>query len=93
MYFSLTPDIIYDTKPVSYPFSESDKTIAKNFFRRYEINEDVYGYATYYNKYAVKEGAKIEDIAEGYYGDVKYCLLYTSPSPRDRGCSRMRSSA
>ena len=72
MYFSLTPDIIYDTKPVSYPFSESDKTIAKNFFRRYEINADVYGYATYYNKYAVKEGAKIEDIAEGYYGDVKY---------------------
>ena len=72
MYFSLTPDIIYDTKPVSYPFSESDKTIAKNFFRRYEINPDVYGYATYYNKYAVKEGAKIEDIAEGYYGDVKY---------------------
>ena len=72
MYFSLTPDIIYDTKPVSYPFSESDKTIAKNFFRRYVINADVYGYATYYNKYAVKEGAKIEDIAEGYYGDVKY---------------------
>ena len=22
-----------------------------------------------------------------------YCLLYTSPSPRDRGCSRMPSSA
>ena len=22
-----------------------------------------------------------------------YCLLYTSPSPRDRGCSRLPSSA
>ena len=24
---------------------------------------------------------------------LNYCLLYTSPSPRDRGCSRMPSSA
>ena len=72
MYFSLLPDIAYDTKPVSYPFSESDRIITKNFFKRHEINEDVYGYATYYNKYAVKEGAKIEDIAYGYYGNVKY---------------------
>ena len=72
MYFSLLPDIAYDTKPVSYPFSESDRIITKNFFKRHELNEDAYGYATYYNKYAVKEGAKIEDIAYGYYGNVKY---------------------
>ena len=26
-------------------------------------------------------------------GHADYCLLYTSPSPRDRGCSRMPSSA
>ena len=24
---------------------------------------------------------------------LMFCLLYTSPSPRDRGCSRMPSSA
>ena len=36
MYFSLTPDIIYDTKPVSYPFSKSDKAIAKNFLEDIE---------------------------------------------------------
>ena len=72
MYFSLIPDVAYDTKPVSYPFSESDRIITKNFFKRHELNEDAYGYATYYNKYAVKEGAKIEDIAYGYYGNVKY---------------------
>ena len=27
------------------------------------------------------------------YGDVRVCLLYTSPSPRDRQKSRMPSSA
>ena len=27
------------------------------------------------------------------YGQIIGCLLYTSPSPRDRGCSRMPSSA
>ena len=72
MYFSQTPNILYDTKPVSYPFSESDKIIAKNFFRRYQINQDVYGYATFYDKYAIKEGLTIAEIARKYYGGVKY---------------------
>ena len=38
-----------------------------------------------------------EGYATGYYGylwaDVLTCLLYTSPSPRDRQKSRMPSSA
>ena len=29
----------------------------------------------------------------GWYTQYTPCLLYTSPSPRDRGCSRMPSSA
>ena len=37
------------------------------------------------------------DIHVGYEGEVGaasyYCLLYTSPSPRDRSLSRMPSSA
>ena len=32
-------------------------------------------------------------IAVGNDGDLSNCLLYTSPSPRDRGGSRMPSSA
>ena len=31
--------------------------------------------------------------SEGYATDPNYCLLYTSPSPRDRTRSRMPSSA
>ena len=69
MYFSLIPDIEYDSKPISYPFSESDFIIAKNFFRRYKIDDDVFGYATFYNKYAVGDGERIENIADAYYGN------------------------
>ena len=63
MYFSSIPDIKYDSKPISYPFSESDYTLAKNFFRRYKIDQDVFGYATFYNKYSIQDGFKIENIA------------------------------
>ena len=59
MYFKSIPNISYDKKPVSYPFSESDRIIAKNFFRRYKLNEDVFGYATFYKKYSVQQGVKI----------------------------------
>ena len=72
MYFSLTPDISYDTKPTSFPFSESDRIIAKNFFRRYKINDNLFGYATFYSKYSINQGVKIETIAERYYGKPTY---------------------
>ena len=48
MYFSIVPNILYDEKPVKYPFSKSEKTIAKNFFRRYKINEDVFSLAVFF---------------------------------------------
>jgi len=72
MYFSLIPDIKYDSKPINFPFSESDYTTAKNFFRRYQVNPDIFEYATFYKKYSVKEGDRIEYIAERYYGDAFY---------------------
>ena len=72
MYFSLIPDVNYDSKPLSFPFSESDYITAKNFFRRYQVNPDIFEYATFYKKYSVEEGDKIEYIAERYYGDAFY---------------------
>ena len=72
MYFSLIPNIEYDTKPISYPFSESDFVITKNFFRRYKISDDIFGYATFYKKYAVEDGVGIETIANSYYGSPFY---------------------
>ena len=72
MYFSLIPDIKYDLKPISYPFSESDYITAKNFFRRYQVNPDIFDYAIFYKKYSVKDGERIETIAQEYYGDAFY---------------------
>ena len=52
----------------------------------------------YGNKVQIVDAAEIEaggytNIAEAVQGLVKGCLLYTSPSPRDRTRSRMPSSA
>ena len=72
MYFSLVPDIKYDTKPINYPFSEADFVITKNFFRRYTISEDSFGYTTFYNQYSVQDGTSIESISNSYYGSPFY---------------------
>ena len=72
MYFSLIPDIEYDSKPISYPFSESDFVTAKNFFRRYKISDDIFGYATYYKKYSIQDDLNIETLANDYYGSPYY---------------------
>lgn len=69
MYFKNIPNIEYDTKPISYPFSSSDYVVAKNFFRRYQINPDVFSYAVFFKQYAVAEGERIETLAEKAYGD------------------------
>lgn len=68
-YFNNIPNIEYDTKPIQYPFSESDYVVAKNFFRRYQVNPDVFSYAVYFKKYSVVEGQKIYEVADLAYGD------------------------
>jgi len=72
MYFSLIPDLKYDKKPISYPFGESDYITTKNFFRRYQVNPDLFDYAVFYRKYSVEDGERIENIANNYYGSPFY---------------------
>ena len=72
MYFSLTPDIVYDQKPVSYPFSVSDKIIAKNFFRRYQLNDDIFSVAVYFSKYAIIDTETPAMVADKAYGSPFY---------------------
>ena len=69
MYFRNIPDIEYDTKPIRYPFSESDFVRAKNFFRRYQVNPDVFSYAVYFKKYAIQDGERLDSIAQKAYDD------------------------
>ncbi len=72
MYFSLLPNIEYDEKPISYPFSESDVVTAKNFFRRYKINDDIFSYAVFFKKYAIEDGERPDSLADKAYGDPFY---------------------
>jgi hypothetical protein len=69
MYFRNIPNIQYDTKPISYPFTESEFVLAKNFFKRYKVSEDVFSFAVYFKKYAIQDGERPDTIAEKAYGD------------------------
>jgi hypothetical protein len=72
MYFNLVPNIEYDVKPISYPFKSSEFSTAKNFFRRFELNPDVFSYSVLFKKYAVPNGQRIDQVAELTYGDPFY---------------------
>ena len=72
MYFSIIPNISYDEKPIKYPFSESDFVTAKNFFRRYKINDDVFSNAVYFKKYTIVDGERPDSLADKLYGDPFY---------------------
>lgn len=69
MYFRNIPNIEYDTKPIQYPFSESAFVVAKNFFRRYQVNQDAFSYAIFFKKYAIEEGERLDTLAQKAYDD------------------------
>ena len=72
MYFSLVPNISYDQKPISYPFSKADRVVAKNFFRRYKLSDDAFNYAVFFNKYSIQDGETPSSLANKAYGDPFY---------------------
>ena len=50
-------------------------------------------YVTQFNRKKTADGFKVEVKEFDYLDDLLTCLLYTSPSPRDRTRYRMPSSA
>ena len=72
MYFSIIPNISYDEKPISYPFSESDFVTAKNFFRRYKLNDDIFSNVVYFKPYIIQEGERPDQVALKAYGNQFY---------------------
>ena len=72
MYFNNIPNIQYDQKPIRYPFSESDYVTAKNFFRRFKINDDVFSDVVYFNKYTIKDRERLDALSLKFYGSVDY---------------------
>lgn len=80
MYFSYTLDLQYGQKPLRYPYSESDTVVAKNFFRRYQLNNKVFSYAVFFNEYTITDDDRLDLLAEKYYDDPTYdwILLITN---------------
>lgn len=72
MYFSFVSDIKYDEKPIKFPFSQSEYITAKNFFRRFKIDEDYFQYSVYFNKYAITDTDRLDTISEKFYGNPFY---------------------
>ena len=72
MYFSIIPDIEYDEKPIKFPFSESDFVVAKNFFRRYKISDDVFSNAVLFKTYTIEDGVRPDTLANDAYGSPFY---------------------
>ena len=72
MFFSIIPNIYYDEKPIKFPFSESDYIVAKNFFRRYKVNDNVFSYVNFLQKYTIKDGDRPDTLALKLYGDAFY---------------------
>jgi len=70
MYFSILPNLKYDKKQQSFPFSSSDYILVKNFFRRFQVNPDIFDYAVFYNKIVVDNNARIEQVADSVYGST-----------------------
>jgi len=68
MYFSILPNLKYDKKQQSFPFSSSDYILVKNFFRRFQVNPDIFDYAVFYNKMIVENNMRIEQVADKVYG-------------------------
>ena len=74
----------------------------KNLFKRGKIRPDIFGNLSFFTKYKIIGDERPDNIALKEYDDSSLdwiillsnnCLLYTSPSPRDRTRSRMPSSA
>ena len=68
--------------------SEADPGAEKIFYRQY----DQFGIAKIIHNYGT-DLPRADVRGREFSADVKTCLLYTSPSPRDRQKSRMPSSA
>ena len=82
--------------------SSIDKIASKTYFEGIEnyidyiYPEENKSIFTYLNKDAIiftQDVTRLKEKCENYFDEFKDCLLYTSPSPRDRTRSRMPSSA
>lgn len=71
-FFNRLPNIEYDQKPLTFPFSERQYLVAKNFFRRYKLSESSYNYSVLFSEYTLTDEDRLDLLSEKTYGSTEY---------------------
>ncbi len=71
-YFKKLPNIEYDKKPLTFPYSETEYVLVKNFFRRYKLSESSFNYNTLFSKYAMLDIDRLDTLSNKFYGTPEY---------------------
>jgi hypothetical protein len=72
MYFNIVPNIEYDKKPVSFPFSNTQYVLAKNFFNKVIMPNTSYAHSAYSTTYTILDGERLDTISQKFYGVPDY---------------------
>jgi len=70
MYFKNLPNINYATKPTQFPFKDTDYVTAKNFFKRFTLDEKLFSFAVFFKEYTISDDDRLDLLAEQYYGNA-----------------------
>jgi hypothetical protein len=71
MFFSLLPDLQFSKQRVNLKFTEKDFVLAKNIFRKIEIDNSLYA-TDLFAEFLIAEGARPDYISEVIYNDPNY---------------------
>ncbi len=71
-FFNRLPNIEYDQKPLTYPYSERQYVLAKNFFRRYKLSESSFNFQNLFDEYVMGDEDRIDYLSFKFYGDSEF---------------------
>ena len=71
MFFSLLPDLQFSKQRVNFKFTEKDFVLAKNIFRKIEIDNSLYA-TDLFAEFLIAEGARPDYISEVVYNNPNY---------------------
>lgn len=79
-FFNRLPNIEYDTKPIQFPFSETQYVLAKNFFKRYKLSESSYNYKNFFTEYFITDNDRIDYLSHKFYdtSEFDWIILITN---------------
>lgn len=79
-FFNRLPNVEYDQKPLTFPYSEKEYVLVKNFFRRHKLTEQSYNYINLFNEYVLTDEDRIDYLAYKTYGqsELDWVILITN---------------